>query len=108
MDSNMLEGPIPSAFGQCKALKVLVLDHNHLTGPVPRSLGECIHLEILLLDHNRLQGVVPSSELALLTKLRSLGLGDNEQLTITPDGKHQIISEVPQIREIASWPAMKE
>ncbi|URE42845.1 STYKc [Musa troglodytarum] len=56
-----LNGAIPNALANLKALNHLDLSNNDLTGPIPPSLEELTSLNVLILSNNRLNGPIPAS-----------------------------------------------
>ena len=66
------------------------------------SLGKCAKLKMLYLHENQLEGAVPASELAKLTALQGLELGQNKGLTITASGKQEIERAAPKAQ--CWWP----
>ncbi|URE46994.1 STYKc [Musa troglodytarum] len=56
-----LNGAIPNALANLKALNHLDLSKNDLTGPIPPSLEELTSLNVLILSNNRLNGPIPAS-----------------------------------------------
>ncbi|XP_010035713.2 receptor-like protein 54 [Eucalyptus grandis] len=62
---NNLDGPIPDALGDLKALHLLNLSKNAFSGPIPSSLGKLQQLESLDLSWNDLNGMIPPQLLDL-------------------------------------------
>ncbi|CAL9196032.1 unnamed protein product, partial [Musa hybrid cultivar] len=56
-----LNGAIPNALANLKALNYLDLSNNDLTGPIPPSFEELTSLTVLILSNNRLNGPIPAS-----------------------------------------------
>ncbi|XP_022740873.1 probable leucine-rich repeat receptor-like protein kinase At1g35710 isoform X2 [Durio zibethinus] len=77
MDTNHLEGPIPSTFGNLKNLRLLYLCNNNLWGSIPSELGHMESLTVLVLFRNGLSGVIPAS-LGNLTGMTILQLYENK------------------------------
>ncbi|GJR43674.1 kinase-like domain-containing protein [Tanacetum coccineum] len=86
LDSNKLEGHIPSSLGKCKELNALNLDDNKLSGTITGSLGECIRLTELYLSGNIFQGIIPST----LSSLRALKVLDVSQNNLSGKIPHFI------------------
>ena len=108
LGSNSLTGSIPPELGGLASLEVLGLSGNRFSGSIPPELGDLANLEWLNLDRNELDGRIPAElgklanltdlflgggpqgfggndltgpippELANLTKLRRLWLGNND------------------------------
>ncbi|GJZ14754.1 leucine-rich repeat protein [Tanacetum coccineum] len=93
LDSNNLEGHIPSCLGKylsqnslsgsipldikdLNMLNILDLSSNNLSGTITSSLGECVCLTILNLQGNQFQGIIPSS-ISSLRGLEFLNLSFN-------------------------------
>ncbi|XP_030514480.2 receptor-like protein 47 isoform X2 [Rhodamnia argentea] len=57
---NRLEGPIPDALGDLKALYLLNLSHNAISGSVPPALGSLDQLGSSDLSGNNLNGTIPA------------------------------------------------
>ncbi|KAK3444859.1 hypothetical protein EUGRSUZ_A00696, partial [Eucalyptus grandis] len=75
--SNRLEGPIPNALGDLKALYVLNLSRNAISGSIPPILGNLYQIESLDLSVNYLNGTIPA-QLANLNFLSLLNLSNNQ------------------------------
>lgn len=75
MPSNNLSGILPGDLTKCTNLKVLNVSDNYLNGTIP-DMSALTKLEILDLSNNYLSGTFPSW-VGNLTRLVSLGLGDN-------------------------------
>ena len=98
---NILSGTLPSALGDLRELKSLILTSNQLTGEIPAELGNLTKLEHLWLNNNKLTGGIPAelgnlsalvrlyiqinklsgeipAELGNLSALTHLGLGAND------------------------------
>ena len=76
VESNNLEGEMPSEITHLTELKALSLNDNSLSGSIPPEMGCLTELEWLGLDHNSLLGSIPP-EIGDLTKLRHLHLNGN-------------------------------
>ena len=74
---NELSGEIPPELGDLTSLETLDLWGNELSGEIPPELGDLTSLEYLNLDENQLSGEIPS-ELGSLTNLVNLSLGGND------------------------------
>ncbi|XP_048497628.1 receptor-like protein 18 [Beta vulgaris subsp. vulgaris] len=60
LQSNKLNGTIPTNFSKCDSLKYLDLSDNQLEGVVPKSLSNCRSLKLLNLGNNKLTDKFPS------------------------------------------------
>ena len=108
LSGNRFSGSIPPELGGLASLEVLGLSGNRFSGSIPPELGDLANLEWLNLDRNELDGRIPAElgklanltdlflgggpqgfggndltgpippELANLTKLRRLWLGNND------------------------------
>jgi len=76
LDSNNLNGHLPSSLGNLENLNVLNLKSNELRGDIPSRLGKLTNLQNLTLTSNHLKGNIPSS-FSKLKNLRRLRLRDN-------------------------------
>ena len=75
MDSNQLNGSIPSSLGNLTNLRSLFLQRNDLSGSIPSSLGNLTNLEWLYLVGNQFSGCIPASLREIeRNNLNSLGL----------------------------------
>ncbi|KAI7751286.1 hypothetical protein M8C21_003878 [Ambrosia artemisiifolia] len=74
--SNFISGELPATLVDCINLKILNVSSNNMTGEVP-DLSKLTNLEILDLSDNYFTGKLPSW-VGSLTRLTSLGLGDND------------------------------
>ena len=74
---NQLSGPIPKELGTLGLLTELALYKNQLTGSIPAELGSLSNLNALRLGFNHLDGSVPK-ELGNLAQLTILGIDDNQ------------------------------
>lgn len=77
LSSNRLTGAIPVQLGNLASLEELSLRGNQLTGSIPAQLGNLAALQELWLNNNFLSGSIPSS-LGNLHNLRILALFTNE------------------------------
>ncbi len=80
LSGNSFSAGLPSAFGEFARLDYLNLSYNNLVGAIPAELGNVANLTELYLGSNSLSGPIPP-ELAELTRLRSLALTGNTDLT---------------------------
>nr|GEV16993.1 protein kinase-like domain-containing protein [Tanacetum cinerariifolium] len=80
IESNKLEGHIPSSLGNCKELNGLTLGDNKLSGKMPKQLLQLPSLTNFLdLSYNNLSGSIPS-EIKELKMLSYLDLSYNNLL----------------------------
>ena len=93
LDSNNLQGSLPSSLSNLRYLGELNLSVNHLTGNIPPEIGS-LNLSYLFLSYNELNGAIPSE----LTKLRIsiLDLSHNQLNDTIPSGfgKHTFTSKI--------------
>jgi len=57
--NNKFKGQIPSAMGNMKSLRELIIDQNEFTGTVPAELGHLQNLNTMFIFSNNLNGTVP-------------------------------------------------
>ncbi|KAH9319466.1 hypothetical protein KI387_021235, partial [Taxus chinensis] len=95
LDSNKIEGNIPSDIANLIKLTLLDLPDNSFNGIVPSMLGHLPHLERLFLDKNKLDGIIPKS-LGRAKKLGLLSLGENMLSGSIPDS----LGDLPQLRQL--------
>ncbi|XP_057856072.2 putative leucine-rich repeat receptor-like serine/threonine-protein kinase At2g24130 [Cryptomeria japonica] len=93
LESNKIEGNIPSSITNLTMLTWLVLSDNHFNGTIPSSLGQLPHLELLLLDRNNLYGSIPKS-LGQAKTLGILSLSENMLSRNIPNS----LGSLPQLR----------
>jgi hypothetical protein len=77
LQSNNLNGPIPSSIGNLSNLKWLYLDGNQLSGSIPSSIGNLSNLMLLDLIDNQITGAIPP-EIGNLSSLMWLALNNNQ------------------------------
>lgn len=77
LDTNFMEGIIPSTISQIDDLVLLDLNGNRLTGNIPNEVSQLNDLEFLVLNNNQIGGSIPQS-LSSLTKLKRIVFSDNE------------------------------
>ena len=107
LNSNALNGEIPSEIGDIPNLYQLWLHDNRLSGEIPPELGKLSRLTYLYLHNNRLSGGIPP-ELGKLSRLIELVLsGNNLSGGISPElgalsrlnnlelGGNQLSGEIP-------------
>ncbi|KAM0933480.1 putative protein kinase RLK-Pelle-LRR-XII-1 family [Dioscorea sansibarensis] len=75
--NNLFSGPVPPSLANSSTLQVLVLSYNYLTGDIPLSFTNCSTLTILELSFNALTGGVPAYRQGSASRLRQLGLTQN-------------------------------
>jgi len=83
LDSNQINGPIPSTLGNLIKLKYLSLCSNQINGPISSTLGNLIKLKYLSLCSNQINGPIPST-LGSLTNLEYLSLFSNQIIGSIP------------------------
>ncbi|XP_044508110.1 receptor kinase-like protein Xa21 isoform X1 [Mangifera indica] len=76
LNSNILEGKIPSILSKCRSLQHLNLSNNNFIGVIPKEIGNLTQLRQVYLGFNKLQGQIPT-ELGNLAKLEVLSLINN-------------------------------
>ncbi|KAF9596034.1 hypothetical protein IFM89_006961 [Coptis chinensis] len=77
LSANMLQGTIPSAFGNLNELAFLDMSFNKLDSAIPTSLGNLRNLRYLNLSNNNLTAEIPV-ELQSLKNLIHLQLSENK------------------------------
>jgi len=77
LESNLLNGELPSEIGVLDSLQNLDLSGNLLGGPLPYELGDLSVLEEMILDSNLFNGSIPES-FGNLSLLETLLLNSNE------------------------------
>lgn len=85
LNSNGLNGSIPTELGNLAYLLRLSLTGNHLSGTIPTSLGSLANLQYLFLSNNQLTGSIPA-ELGNLANLQYLSLPTNQLSGAIPAG----------------------
>jgi Leucine-rich repeat (LRR) protein len=76
IQSNNVNGTIPSAIGSLSKLTHLDLSANLFEGSIPVEISQLTELQYLSLYNNNLNGIIPF-QLANLPKVRHLDLGAN-------------------------------
>jgi len=76
LDSNKLEGRIPTEFGNLTKLVKLYLSDNLLTGSIPPNLGQLESLTYFFFQSNQITGPIPV-EFGNLKSLQRLYLSNN-------------------------------
>ena len=61
LDSNLLEGSIPTSVGTLGNLNFFAARGNNLNGTIPSEFGQLSKLELLDLSSNKLSGSIPTS-----------------------------------------------
>ncbi|KAH9328670.1 hypothetical protein KI387_000778, partial [Taxus chinensis] len=84
LESNKIEGNIPSGFGNLTALTWLNLHDNHFNGTIPSALGQLPNLERLSLARNNFYGTIPE-KLGQAKRLGLLSLSENMLSGKIPD-----------------------
>ncbi|XP_044954835.1 receptor-like protein 3 [Hordeum vulgare subsp. vulgare] len=74
---NRFRGSIPPELGSCSMLRVLKVGHNNLIGNLPDELSNATSLEFLSFPRSGLQGILQDTNIAKLTNLVTLDLGEN-------------------------------
>lgn len=77
LNSNGLNGTLPTELGNLPYLERLSLSSNHLSGSIPASLGGLTRMQTLQMNKNVLTGFIPT-ELGNMTALRSFELNSNQ------------------------------
>ncbi|CAJ2646891.1 unnamed protein product [Trifolium pratense] len=77
LESNHLEGVIPTTFGKFQKLQLLSLRNNQLSGDIPHFVGNLSQLFILDLYDNTFEGNIPPS-IGNCQKLQYLKLSQNK------------------------------
>ena len=77
LTQNYLTGAIPGALGNLSHVSFFSLYLNEVTGPLPPELGKLNSLEWLFLDVNQIDGPIPST-LGDLPAIRGILLGKNQ------------------------------
>ena len=60
LDSNKLNGSIPSEIGSLPSIVNIWLQNNQLNGTIPHSIGRCHYLREFILKNNALTGTLPN------------------------------------------------
>ena len=76
LQSNSLEGSLPSEIGMLLSLTFLDLDFNLINGTIPSEIGMLSSLYWLYLHQNSITGTIPT-EIGMLSSLERLVLYDN-------------------------------
>ena len=77
LDTNGLNGFIPTSIGGMSSLEVLDLGHNQLSESIPSELGDLSELQALHLQSNELVGSIPE-DLGDLGMLKLLNVSNNQ------------------------------
>ncbi|XP_057815506.2 putative leucine-rich repeat receptor-like serine/threonine-protein kinase At2g24130 isoform X2 [Cryptomeria japonica] len=93
LDSNKIEGIIPSGIGNLTKLTMLNLSSNYFSGTIPSTLSKLSNLETLYLDKNNLYGRIPKS-LGYAKRLGLLSLSGNMISGKIPES----LGDLPQLR----------
>ncbi|KAL5549329.1 hypothetical protein UlMin_004560 [Ulmus minor] len=78
---TLLHGPIPSSVSNLSNLRVFDLSNNQLSGVIPKSLGQLVNLEVFSVYTNSLEGTLSEIHFSNLSRLKSLEIGYNYNLT---------------------------
>ena len=89
LSGNGLSGPIPPELGNLTNLTVLSFNGNGLSGPIPPELGNLSNLTGLFLSFNQLSGTIPT-ELGNLANLQYLFLSRNQLSGCVPEGLRNV------------------
>ncbi|CAA0820510.1 disease resistance family protein / LRR family protein [Striga hermonthica] len=81
VSENKFFGPIPN-LSSCLSLRLVSLDGNMFNGTLPETIGYLSSAEELNLSHNNLEGVIIEAHFLNLSKLTTLNLSFNSNLTI--------------------------
>ncbi|KAL5549339.1 hypothetical protein UlMin_004570, partial [Ulmus minor] len=81
LSTNSLHGPIPSFVWNLSNLRVFDLSYNQLSGVIPKSLGQLVNLEVFSVSRNSLEGTLSEIHFSSLSRLKSLDIGYNYNLT---------------------------
>ncbi|KAL5543279.1 hypothetical protein UlMin_010989 [Ulmus minor] len=81
LSENQLNGTIPHSLGRLSMLRELNVGHNQLSGVIPRSLGQLVNLEVFDISTNSLEGTLSEIHFSNLSRLKSLDIGNNYNLT---------------------------
>ena len=77
IESNYINGTIPSTFGTQINLEIFRISNNNISGFLPQNIANYFSLKILMASHNKLKGALPSSFDALKSNLEVLILSHN-------------------------------
>jgi len=80
VQSNQIEGSIPTTLGDTRNLRVIGLHQNKLRGSIPTEIGLLQNLEEINFGSNRLVGPLPSV-LGNVATLRQIAVGFNPGIT---------------------------
>ncbi|KAL5543275.1 hypothetical protein UlMin_010985 [Ulmus minor] len=81
LSSNQLNGATPNSLGRLSMLRELNVEANQLSGVIPRSLGQLVNLEVFDISTNSLEGTISEIHFSNLSRLKSLDIGNNYNLT---------------------------
>lgn len=90
LDSNSINGRIPTSIGLLKDLASLSITNSTLQGPLPTEMAQLTKLQRLWLYDNNLSGPIPQ-ELAALTNLEVVELYQNQLTGVMPTVICQVI-----------------
>ncbi|KAL5549770.1 hypothetical protein UlMin_005001 [Ulmus minor] len=81
LSGSLLHGPIPPSLWNLSNLTILDLSYNQLSGVIPTSLGQLVNLEMFDISSNSLEGTFSEIHFSNLSRLNSLEIGYNHNLT---------------------------
>ena len=85
MNSNEMEGSIPSFVVTWLNLTHIEMNYNHITGTIPEQIGNMYQLREFEFQGNQLHGTLPSS-LQNLSQMEIFSVGENMLTGTIPNG----------------------